>query len=120
VIEMQRGQTLTHPSALEMPEGFDPSGIPCIDSASTRRRAASHRRHARLLPGLHPTSFIASVEALASEAGDQWLLWGSVGDRPVMFAVDAGAAAEMMRSLAAGELATAIIEPWQMVLERLD
>ena len=117
---MQRGHTLTHPSALEMPEGFDPSGIPCIDSGGTRRRAASHRRHPRQLPGLHPTSFIASVEDVAAQAGDQWLVWGSVGDRPVLFAVEAGAAAEMMDSVAAGETATAIVEPCQLVLERLD
>ena len=117
---MQRGHNLTHPSALEMPEGFDPSGIPCIDSARTPRRAATHRRHPRLLPGLHPTSFIASVEDVAAEDGDQWLVWGSVGDRPVLFAVEAGAAAEMMDSVAAGETATAIVEPCQLVLERLD
>jgi hypothetical protein len=120
VIEMQRGHKLTHPSALEMPEGFDASGIPCIDSASTHRRAASHRRHPRMLPGLPHTSFIASVEEVAAQAGDHWLVWGSVSDRPVLFAVEAGAAAEMMESVGAGEMATAIVEPWQLVLERLD
>jgi hypothetical protein len=29
-------------------------------------------------------------------------------------------AAEMMEALAAGESATAIVEPWQLVVERLD
>jgi hypothetical protein len=117
---MQRSLKLTHPS-LEMPEGLDPSGIPCVGAGDTHRRGAtSHRRHTRSLPGLSPTSFIASVEAMAAEAGDHWLVWGCVGTCPVMFAVDAGAAAEMKDSLAAGEHATAIVEPWQVVLERLD
>jgi len=49
-----------------------------------------------------------------------WYIWGAVSDRPVLFAVEAGAAAEMMGSVAKGEMATAIIEPWQLVLERLD
>lgn len=49
-----------------------------------------------------------------------WLVWGCVGGRPVMFAVEAGAAAEMMHAVTAGEMATAIIEPWQVLLERLD
>src|SRR3990172_10398845 len=32
--DMQRGHKLSHPSALERPEGFDPSGIPCVDRKS--------------------------------------------------------------------------------------
>ncbi len=118
---MQRGHKLSHPSALEMPGGFDPSGIPCVDSGPTEARAASsHRRHPRALPGLSPTSVIASVEDVAAKGEGDWLIWGSVDNRPVLFAVEAGAAAEMMDSVTTGEKATAIIEPWQLVLERLD
>jgi hypothetical protein len=47
-------------------------------------------------------------------------VWGCTGDRPVLFAVDAEAAAEMMNALTAGEVATAIVEPGQLLLERLD
>ena len=118
---MQRGHKLMHPSALEMPEGFDPSGIPCVDTrGADARPPAPRRRHARVLPGLPPTSFIASVEAVAETADERWLMWGSVGDRPVLFAVEAAAAGEMLHSVTAGDAATAIIEPWQLVLERLD
>jgi hypothetical protein len=121
VINMQRGRKLTPPSALEMPERFDPSGIPCVDSGHTRTRAASsHRRHARLLAGLSPTSVIASVEEVAAKGDGDWLVWGSVCNRPVLFAVEAGAAAEMMDSVTKGGMATAIIEPWQLMLEQLD
>lgn len=118
---MQRGHKLAHPSELEMPERFDPSGVPCVDSGHTRARAASsHRRHPRMLPGLSPTSLIASVEEVAANGDGDRLVWGSVGDRPALFAVEAGAAAEMMGSVTKGEMATAIIEPWRLVLERLD
>lgn len=116
---MQRGHKLSHPSALEMPEGFDASGIPCVDSGRGRV-ASSRRRAARLIPGLHPTSMIASVEEVATDGCDHWLVWGSVGRCPVLFSVEATAGAEMRASLAAGETATAIIEPWQLVVERLD
>jgi hypothetical protein len=118
---MQRGHKLPHPSALDRPEPFDPAGIPCAKSGRTQARAASsHRRHPRLLPGLSPTSLIASVEEVAAKDERDWLVWGCVGDRPVLFAVEAGAAAEMMHSVSTGEMATAIIEPWQLMLERLD
>lgn len=117
---MQRGHKVTHPSALEMPERFDPCGIPCVDAGHGKRRAATHRRHHRALPGLAPTSLIASVVEVAAKGDADWLIWGCAGDRPVLFAVEAGAAAEMMSSVAAGETATAIIEPCQLMLERLD
>ena len=118
---MSRSHRITHPAALEMPDGFDPCGIPCVDAARhPRRGAAAHRRHHRALPGLAPTSVIASIEAVAAEGEREWLLWGSVAQRPVLVAVEAGAAAEMLHALSAGETATAIVEPWQVMLERLD
>ena len=118
---MQRGHRVTHPVELEMPEGYDASGIPCADQTHARKRAASsHRRHHRSLPGLAPTSLIAYVEEVAVKSEQDWLIWGCAGDRPVLFDVEAGAAAEMMDAVARGELATAIVEPWQLLLERLD
>ena len=117
---MQRGHKLTDRAALDMPEGFDPCGVPCVDRGHAKRRTTSHRRHHRTLPGLAPTSMIATVEEVAAERDGDWLIWGTVGDRPVLFDVEAGAAAEMMDSVARGEVATAIIEPWQLMLERLD
>ncbi len=118
---MQRGHKLTRPSGLDRPVRLDPSGMPFVESGPTRTRAASaRRRNPRSLPGLSPTSLIASVESVATTDGGGWLIWGCVDDRPVLFAVDAGAAAEMMGSVTAGGTATAIIEPWQLVLEQLD
>ena len=118
---MQRGHKITHLPSLEMPARFDPSGIPCIDSGHAHSRATlSHRRQPRPLPGLAATSVIATVEEVAEQGGATWLIWGSDGDRPVLFSVAAAAAAEMMASVAAGEMATAIIEPSQLMLERLD
>ncbi len=118
---MQHGHKLTHPPGLDLSERLDPSGMPCVESAPTRAPAApARRRHSRTLPGLSPTSVIASVEEMAAEDGGDWFIWGCVDDRPVLFAVEAGAAAEMVGLVAAGEMATAIIEPWQVMLERLD
>jgi hypothetical protein len=118
---MQRGHKITHLPSLEMPARFDPCGIPCVDSGQAHTRAASsHRRHPRPLPGLAPKSVIATVEEVAGQGEANWLVWGSVGNRPVLFTVAAAAAAEMMDSVAAGEMTTAIIEPWQLMLERLD
>jgi hypothetical protein len=119
---MQRGHKTTHHlQPLELPARFDPSGIPCVDSGDAYTRAtSSHRRHPRPLPGLAPTSILATVEAVAEQGEANWLIWGSAGERPVMFTVAAAAATEMMDSVASGEIATAIIEPWQLVLERLD
>ena len=118
---MQRGHKLTRPSGLGRPAELDPSGMPRVESAPTRERPTSaQRRDPRSLPGLSPTSLIASVEQVATTDGGDWLIWGCVDDRPVLFAVEAGAAAEMMGSVAAGGTATAIIEPWQLVLEQLD
>jgi hypothetical protein len=116
---MHRGHKVAHPAGLEMPEGLDPSGVPCLDAAKTRK-ARSHRRHARPLPGLAPATLIASVEDVAAKGDADWLVWGSVGTCPVLFAAEAGVAAEMMDTVIAGDIATAIIEPWQVVLERLD
>lgn len=121
VIDMHRSHKITHLPSLEMPARFDPSGIPCIDSGHAHSRAtSSHRRHPRALPGLAPKSVIATVEAVAEQGEANWLIWGSVDDRPVLFSVASTAAAEMMASVAAGEMATAIIEPSQLMLERLD
>ena len=117
---MQRGHKITHLPSLEMPARFDPSGIPCVDSGRLTRARVSHRRHPRALPGLAPKSVIATVEEVAERGEANWLIWGSVGDRPVLFCVAAAGAAEMMDSVAAGEMTTAIIEPWQLMLERLD
>lgn len=119
---MQRGhKTTQHLQSLELPDRFDPCGIPCVDSGHARRRAtSSHRRHPRSLPGLAPTSILATVEAVAEEGEASWLIWGCAGDRPLLFSVAAPTAAEMLHSVASGEMATAIIEPWQLVLERLD
>jgi hypothetical protein len=118
---MQRGHKIEHLPSLEMPARFDPSGIPCLDGGRLHSRtASSNQRHPRALPGLAPKSVIATVE-VASERGEaNWLIWGSVGDRPVLFSVAAAAGAEMLNSVAAGETTTAIVEPWQLLLERLD
>ena len=119
---MQRGHKIEHAPALDMPDRFDPSGVPYLDPGHARPRATTaHRRHhPHALPGLHPTSVIASVEEVAAQGEGEWLIWGSVGNRPVLFAVQPRVAAEMLESLAAGETPTAIIEPWQLVGERLD
>lgn len=119
---MQPGHRIQHAAALDMPDRFDPSGVPYLDPGHARPRAATpHRRHhPHSIPGLHPTSLIASVEEVAEKGEGEWLIWGCVGNRPVLFAVQARVAAEMMESVAAGEAATAIIEPWQLVSERLD
>ena len=118
---MRRGHELTHPSALDLPEGFDPSGVPCDDPGRAHTRATSpHRRRPRKLPGLSATSLIASVEEVAAEGDGDWLVWGCVCRRPVLFAVGAGVGAEMMDSVTRGEATTAIVEPWQLMLERLD
>lgn len=118
---MARGQRLAQPAALELPNGFDPCGVPCVDTIRhPRRGTASHRRQHRSLPGLAPTSVIASVEAVAAEGEREWLVWGSVALQPVLFSIEAGAAAEMFHAVAAGDAATAIVEPWQVMLERLD
>ncbi len=116
---MPRGQHLTHPDALDMPEGFDPSGIPQYVFGRTEAPlCASHRPGT--LPGLAPASAIATVETLEAQADGRWLAWGSLGDRPVLFSVEESAAAEMADSLARGELTTAIVEPAQILVERLD
>ncbi len=118
---MQRGHKLAHPSAVGMPDGFDPSGIPCLDAGYTETPLfSSHRARAASLPGLAPAARLASVVEVESEGDPDWLIWGCIEGQPVLFTVEAGAAAEMMRAIARGELATAIVEPGQVVLERLD
>lgn len=117
---MRRGHNVTHPASLELPDSLDPCGVPCLTGSRAARRASPHRRRHPTLPGLAPTSVIASVEAVAVEGEREWLLWGSVSQRPVLVAVESGVAAEMVRALSVGETATAIVEPWQVVLERLD
>ena len=119
VSDMQRGHKTTHQPSLELPARFDPSGIPCVDAGSAHTRTTSGRRH-RTLPGLAPTSVIATVEDVAEQGETSWLIWGSVDNRPVLFSVAAASATEMLDSVAAGEMTTAIIEPWQLMLERLD
>jgi hypothetical protein len=120
VIDMQRGHKLAQPASFDIATQVAPEG-PCVDPGRALVPAApSHRRPARSLPGLSPTSLIASVEEVAAADGADWLIWGNVGDRPVLFALEASAAAEMMGSMAKHETATAIVEPWQVMLERLD
>lgn len=119
-IAMQRGQKTTHLPSMEMPARLDPCGVPCVDPGHGHGRATSHRRHGRSLPGLAPKSLIATVEDVAEVGEANWLVWGSVDNRPVLFSVAAAGAAEMMHTVGTGETATAIIEPWQLVLERLD
>jgi hypothetical protein len=120
VIDMQRAHKLAQPASFDIPERLAPEG-PCVDPGhATGPAAPSHRRPARSLPGLSPTSLIASVEEVAAADGADWLIWGNVGDRPVLFALEASAAAEMMGSIATPGTATAIVEPWQVMLERLD
>jgi hypothetical protein len=120
VIDMQRAHKLAQPASFDIPERLAPEG-PCVDPGRAMVPAApSHRRPARSLPGLSPTSLIASVEEVAAADGADWLIWGNVGDRPVLFALEAAAAAEMMGSIATPGTATAIVEPWQVMLERLD
>jgi hypothetical protein len=120
VIDMQRGHKLAQPASFDIATQVAPEG-PCVDPGRASVPAApSHRRPARSLPGLSPTSLIASVEEVAAADGGDWLIWGAVGDRPVLFALEASAAAEMMGSMATHETATAIVEPWQVMLERLD
>jgi len=117
---MQRGHKLAQPASFDIPERLAPAG-PCVDAGPSKASAApSHGRPSRSLPGLAPTSLIASVEEVAAADGDDWLVWGSVGDRPVLFALEASAAAEMIGSMTAHGKATAIVEPWQVMLERLD
>jgi hypothetical protein len=83
-------------------------------------RRPTNRRSHRHLPGLAATSRIASVEEIVPQETGDWLAWGCVEGRPVLFSLQWGVAAEMMEALAAGESATAIVEPWQLVVERLD
>jgi hypothetical protein len=120
VIDMQRGHKLAQPASFDIPERLAPEG-PCVDPGRAAVPAVpSHRRPARSLPGLSPTSLIALVEEVAASDGADWLIWGAVGDRPVLFALEASAAAEMTGSMAAHGTATAIVEPWQVILEPLD
>ncbi len=117
---MQRGHQVANRPALEMPPGFDPSGIPCVGAVAGRSASAARRRRSHPLPGLPPTIHVASVmEVIPREAGD-WLVWGCVDARPMLFAVEPASAAEMAHAVAAGEHPTAIVEPAQVLLEPLD
>jgi hypothetical protein len=123
---MRHGHSVKEPTGLEMPDGFDPCGTPCAELSvthprrrSSRRAAARNRRH-HVVPGLAPEAVIASVEEVAVRGETDWLIWGCAAGRPVLFDVEAGAAADMMDALARGEAATAIVEPSQLMLERLD
>ena len=118
---MSRGHKLVvHSAGLEMPAGLDPSGVP-YEGYGYFGPALERVAHVSRPPsGIAPSAVIASVEDVALEGDAEWLLWGSVADRPVLFAVGAGAAAEMARALRAGDHATAIVEPQQLLLERLD
>ena len=118
---MRHGHSLKEQARLEMPDGYDPCGTPCAELSRTRGRVGTaRRRHHHAIPGLAPTSMIASVEGVAATGETDWLIWGCAGGSPVLFDVEASAAAEMMASLDRGEHATAIVEPWQLMLERLD
>ena len=94
--------------------------MPLVDAGSRPTREASRRRHHRPLPGLSPTTLIASVEQVAAPSTRDWLVWASIDNRPALIAIEARAAAEMLASVTAGHSTTAIIEPWQLVLEQLD
>ena len=117
---MQRGQRLQDRAALELPAGFDPSGIPCVGEVLGRTGSTHRRRQPHGIAGLQPMARTATVmEVVPREIGD-WLAWGCVDGRPVMFAVEPGAGAEMAHAVTLGELPTAIVEPYQVVLEQLD
>jgi hypothetical protein len=59
------------------------------------------------------------MEVIARETGD-WVVWGCVDGRPMLFTVEPASAAEMAHALAAGDHPTAIVEPGQVLLEPLD
>ncbi len=117
---MQRGHKLAQPTSFDLPERLAPDGSSVDPGRATAPAAASHRRPAGSIPGLSSTALIASAEEVAAADGVEWLIWGNVDDRPVLFALEASAAAEMMGSVATHGTATAIVEPWQVMLERLD
>ena len=117
---MQRHK-LTSPTVLDLPRGFDPSGIPSLGAGYTETPLfSSHRSGTSSLPGLPPAARIASVIGVETEGEDAWQVWGCIDDHPVLFEVEAGAAAEMIRAVGRGEAATAIVEPGQVLVERLD
>ena len=103
-----------------MPAGLDASGVPCVGFGCAGPALETVAHVSRPPSGIAPSAVIALVEDVALEGEAEWLLWGSIADRPVLFAIGAGAAAEMIGALRAGEHATAIVEPQQLLLERLD
>jgi len=117
---MRHGHKVVRSTGLEMPADLDASGVPCegFGHVGPGLEKVAHVPHPP--SGIAPSAVIASVEDVALEGEAEWLLWGSIADRPVLFAISAGAAAEMVGALRAGEHATAIIEPQQLLLERLD
>jgi hypothetical protein len=117
---MRRGHKLVSPTGLEMPAGLDASGVPCEGFGHAGGPLETIARVAQPPSGLALTSMIASVEAVAVKGEAEWLMWGCVADRPVLFATDSGTAAEMASALRLGEHATAILDPSQLLLQRLD
>jgi hypothetical protein len=103
-----------------MPVGLDASGVPCEGFGCPEVGVESVANVPHPPSGIAPTALIASVEDVALDGESEWFLWGSIADRPVLFRVGAGAAAEMVSALRSGEHATAIVEPHQVLLERLD
>ena len=117
---MRHSHKLVRSTGLEMPAGLDPSGVPCEGFGRSGVGLETVANVSRPPSGIAPSALIALVEELALEGESEWLLWGSVADRPILFRIGAGAAAEMVSALRSGGHATAIVEPHQLLLERLD
>ena len=90
-------------------------------SFSRPRASLARRRHPAVIPGLASASRLATVEEIvASEDDGNWMVWGCSDGRPILFVVEPRAGAEMSAAVAKGEIATAIVQRGQIVLERLD
>ena len=97
-----RGSRASIPATLARRQPPRLGGIPARCRGSRRRRSSRRPRRWRRTGARIGASGAASTVARSCSRSR------------------ARAAAEMMSSVTAGEIATAIIEPWQLVLERLD